>query len=289
MGRAKVSVREIGPDDTDRVSRFLHAQLNPRVPVPAWAALLRPPWATDAAPNHGVQLVDAEEQVVGAYLAVYSTRAGGRRRVCNLAAFCVVEEHRLHALRLVRSLLNQQGFVFTDLSPSGNVPAMNERLGFHHLDTTTRLVLNLPAPRGRVRVTEDPAALQATLTGWDATVYRDHREAPAARHLLVDDGNGDGHAYLMYRRDRRKRLPVFASPLHVGGNAGVLERAWPAVGSHLLARGLAATLAERRVLGFTPAGPGRQLARPRPKMYRDEPGGDAAVDYLYSELTLLQW
>jgi hypothetical protein len=92
----------------------------------------------------------------------------------------------------------------------------------------------------------------------------------------------------MYRCDRRKRLPVVASPLYVGGDAAVLEAAWPIVASHLLGRGLVATLAERRVLGFVPAGPGRELAMPRTKMYRGAVGAEA-VDYLYSELTLLQW
>jgi hypothetical protein len=148
-------------------------------------------------------------------------------------------------------------------------------------------VLNLPTPRAAVRVTESPALIEATLTGRDAVVYRDHRRAAAARHALVQrDGT---HAYLMYRRDRRKRLPLFASPLYVGGDAGLLEAAWPAVGGHLLERGLAATLAERRVLGFTPQGAGRDLARPRPKMFRGEGGTEDTVDYLYSELTLLPW
>ena len=55
-----------------------------------------------------------------------------------------------------------------------------------------------------------------------------------------------------------------------------------------LGRGLAVTLAERRVLGFSPGGPGRELARPRVKMYRGGVGAED-VDYLYSELTLLQW
>jgi hypothetical protein len=61
------------------------------------------------------------------------------------------------------------------------------------------------------------------------------------------------------------------------------------VGAYLLRRGLAATLAERRVLGFAPAGPGHELARPRPKMFRDDLGTNHAIDYLYSELTLLPW
>ena len=40
----------------------------------------------------------------------------------------------------------QDGYHFTDLSPSGNVVALNERLSFRFLDTTTALVPNLPWP-----------------------------------------------------------------------------------------------------------------------------------------------
>src|SRR5690606_13213552 len=91
--------------------------------------------------------------------------------------------------------------------------------------------------------------------------------------LLVSSGGG--YAYLVYRRDRRKRLPLFATPLYVGGDTEILRHAWPVVAAHLLRRGLAFTLAEPRVLGFTPHGPGRQIARPRPRMHR---GGPAPED-----------
>ncbi|WP_203416530.1 hypothetical protein [Jiangella ureilytica] len=289
MGAPAVVVRPVSAGDAWAVSRFLHQHLNPRVSADAWSLLLAPPWKADA-PNHGFQLLDGD-RIVGVYAAVYSEREIGGEPVpfCNLAAFCVLEEYRPHSLRLVRALLGQKGFVFTDLSPSGNVIALNERLGFQRLDTATTLVANLPRPAGRgTRVTTAPAVLDRVLTGRDAEVYRDHRQAPAAQHLLV--GRDGAHGYLMFRRDRRKRLPLFATPLYAGGDAGCLEAAWPAVAAHLLLRhGLPLTLAERRILGFTPGGPGRVLAQPRPKMFRAEHVGPESIDHLYSELTLVRW
>jgi hypothetical protein len=285
MARSEVSVSAVRADDADRVSLFLHTHLNRRVPAAAWTALIHPPWGA-VGPNHGYQLLDGNNQTVGVYLAVYSMRESGRRAVCNLAAFFVVEAHRTQSLRLIRALLGQKGYVFTDLSPSGNVPAMNERLGFRRLNTATRLVLNAPDAARGVTVTDSRAILAEILVGRDADVYRDHLRAPAARHALML--HGDCYAYLMYRRDRRKRLPLFASPLYGGGDGDLLEGSWPAVGAHLLRRGLAATLAEKRVLGFTPRGIGRELVAPRVKMYRGD-AGEGDIDYLYSELTLLQW
>ena len=76
MASSTVSVREITAEDAERVGAFLHLNLNSRVPVTGWEALMRPPWASSG-PNHGFQLIDAHGNVVGAYVAVYSTREGG--------------------------------------------------------------------------------------------------------------------------------------------------------------------------------------------------------------------
>lgn len=267
---------------------FLHTELNPAVTAAAWEALLRPPWP-DAGPDSGV-LLRHGDQVVGVYAAVRAVREGGGGPVpvCNLAAFCVLEEHRVHSVRMIRALLKQREVQFTDLSPSGNVVAMNERLGFARLDTSTRLVLNMPAhaPKG-VELSSDPAVLAAVLQGGDARIHHDHRSAAAARHLLVQCGGR--YAYLVYRAHSLKRLRLFALPLYAGGDRVLLEEAWGAVRAHLLRHDrLPFTLAERRLLGFA-HGIGRELRSPRARMVRGQGLDPADVDYLYSELALVEW
>ncbi|GAA1222344.1 hypothetical protein [Rhodoglobus aureus] len=288
MANSGVSTHPITPEDAASVSEFLHEHLDDRVSSAAWKQLILPPWK-HVGPNHGFQLVTDDGVVVGAYVAIYSKRDvdGVTIDVCNLAAFCVLEAFRMHSLRLIRALLKQPNFVFTDLSPSGNVVAMNERLGFHRLDTATRLVVNLPHIHGRgLRLTSDPVALDRVLVGRDARVYRDHRDAAAAEHLLVErEGN---YGYLMFRRDRRKGLQLFATPLYVGGSSECIESSWGAVRSHLLSSGLVFTLAEHRVLGFA-RGLGTTLANPRSKMFRGSGIQADQVDYLYSELALVEW
>lgn len=288
MDRKKIDVRPIADDDAGAVAIFLHDHLNSRVSPAAWGALLAPPWSADT-PNHGFQLV-ADDTIVGVYLAVYSERDvdGEPRRFCNLAAFCVLEEFRGHSVRLMRAILAQKGFEFTDFSPSGNVVALNQRLGFAALDTATRLTPNLPhLPRRGLTISDDPTVVAGVLSGQDARVYSEHRDAAAARHIVaITDGE---YGYLVVRKDRRKRLPLFASPLYAGGSQALLRSAWPHIGSHLLLRHAAlATLAERRVLGFSPT-LGFDLAAPRAKMLRSTNMRAEAVDYLYSELTLLEW
>ncbi len=284
----KPVVRPITEQDVASVGAFLHTHLNRRVSPDAWARLLTPPWPSPAE-NRGFQLM-LGDRVVGAYAAVHSSRQRGGEtlHVCNLAAFCVLEEHRHQSLLLVRAMLKQRGTLFTDLSPSGNVVAMNERLGFQRLDTATRLTLNLgwPGRRG-IRISQDLDTIARTVEGDDARIFADHRTAPAAQHVVVAEGGR--YAYLMFRTDRRKRLAIFATPLYVGGDRRLLERAWGAVAIRLLvSHGLVATLAERRVLGFGPR-LGIELAHPRAKMFRGDDIPSDDIDYLYSELTLLRW
>lgn len=282
-----IRVSPVTEPDLPRVGEFLHRHLNRRVSADQWARSVLVPWKVST-PNHGYQLL-AGGTVVGAYLAFYSERAvcGRTERFCNLGAWCVLPAYRFHALRLLKALLAQDGYHFTDLSPSGNVVALNARLKFRHLDTATALVPHLPWPswQGRHRISESPAVIEATLTGRDLELYRDHAGAPAARHAVLI--RGDRWCYVLFRKDRRKRLPFFASLLHVSDPALFSALARP-FGRHLLLRhGILASLAELRVVGARPR-LSYLLSAPRPKMFRSPLEPDQ-IDYLYSELVCVAW
>ena len=120
--------------------------MDKRVPAEEWARSLDVPWRVDK-PNNGFMLLD-DGRLVGAHLAYYSERLidGRPERFCNLGACCVLPEHRFHSLRLLKALLSQEGYHFTDLSPYGSVIALNERLDFRFLDTSSALVPNFPWP-----------------------------------------------------------------------------------------------------------------------------------------------
>ena len=283
-----VELRPIAPADVRPVAEFLHTQLSARVAAADWAAAIAPPWADDS-PNHGF-LLRAGERLVGVYLAFYSRREidGRPERFCNLAAWCVLDEHRSLGLRLLQALLAQKGYHFTDLSPSGSVIALNARLKFVHLDVATALVPNLPWPlcSRRVRVISEPQEIERTLRGRDLAIYRDHARAAAARHVVVV--KGDESCYVIFRKDRRKNLPLFASILHVS-NPKLFRTVNKNVFRHLLVRhGIPLTLAELRVIGDRPK-PSIMLKSPRPKMYRSTHLRPDQIDYLYSELTCVAW
>lgn len=281
-----VLVRPIAREDLHRVGDYLHRNLNRRLSPSAWAEAIVPPWPVDA-PNHGFMLL-AGNDVVGVNAAIYSSRVvrGERRDFCNMAALCVDEQARPHAVRLIRALLRQPGFHFTDLSPSGNVVELDRRLGFRPLPTATAVVVNLPRLDRRFRLLTRPDDIAARVEGVDATVYADHRAAAAARHLVVT--RGDAYCYVVFRKDRRKNLPLFATVLHVS-DPDLFAAAFGVVSSHLLTRhGALCTLVEERVAVVGPV-LSRMLAQPRPKMYKSDELVPADIDDLYSELTCVAW
>ncbi len=266
------------------VADFLHREMNARVAPSQWEQALRVPFTADP-PNHGFCLRDGDT-IVGAILAFYSERTieGRSERFCNIGAWCVLPHHRLRAFRLLRAVLAQPGYHFVDLSPSGAVVPLNEKLGFQHLDTTTALLPCLPW-MGRATVVNDPEAIPPLLSGADRVIFEDHRLAAAAHHVVLHDSAGG--VYIMYRRDRRKDLPLFVSVLHVSDPAA-FRRIHRAFGAYVLRRHRApALLAERRVTGSLPGS--RPLPRSRPKMFRSDTLGPEAIDNLYSELCTVPW
>ena len=236
-------------------------------------------------------LLDADGEIVGAHLAFYSEREidGRRERFCNLGAFCVLEEHRFHSLRLLKALLAQDGYTFTDLSPSGNVVELNRRLEFRSLDTAVALVPNLPWPSRPRRdvVTSDPAVIERTLTGEQLALYRDHKDAAAGRHIVLIRGRR------VVLRDRPQGPPQ--------GRAAVRERAARERPGAAAPDGAAVrappAAAPRRARPRWPrsassgAAPRLSVAlrSPRQKMFRSHDLEPAQIDYLYSELVCVSW
>jgi hypothetical protein len=281
-----VRVVPVQPGDVTAVADFLHAHLNARLTPREWVEAVTVPWRVTA-PNHGFMLLDDERPspIVGIYLAFYADRMidGTPASFCNLAGWHVLAEYRFYSLRLLKALIDQDGYHFTDLTPSGNVIAINTRLGFEFLDTTLVAAPNLPwlwRP-ARSAISCDPGDLDRILTGVQRDYYHDHRHTRAARHLVL--AAGDEWCYVVLRRDRPKNLPLFASLIHVSDPA-LFRRLFRPFCAHLLLRhGIPFTLVEPRVAGHRPRG-SVPVRSPRRKMFRSDRLQPHQIDYLYSEL-----
>lgn len=281
---AVIRLSPIGDADTDRVAAFLCEQMDRPWPRDRWLSTIESPWPS-VGPNRGFQLLDGK-RVVGAYVAYYSEReiGGGTARVCNLGTWCVHPDHRSHGIRLVRALLEQEGYHFTDLSPSSTVIRLNSRLGFEPLDADRVAVPNLPWPPlpGRGTVSADPATVEQGLSGAELKLYRDHAGAAGARHLLLSQ-EGE-RCYVVVRRDTRRGVPV-CTVLYVG-NPDLFGRMSGTFARHLLLRhGAVAHLIDDPI---SPHRPWLSLRRPGSRrMYRSAHLEPSQLDYLYSELTCL--
>ncbi|WP_231751090.1 hypothetical protein [Mycobacterium sp. NAZ190054] len=284
-----IEVKPITDADVWAVAEFLHTEfvqlgLRRARAAAEWYRAMSPPWNVEQ-PNHGY-LMRQNGRVIGAYLALYSERMidGIPRHICNLGVWCVAEQHRAAGLRMLRKLLRQREYTFTDLTPNPHVVKLNTRLGFTALDTETVLTPNLPWPPWRrgVRIVDTPGEIAPLLSGGNLRIYRDHAATPAHHVVLTAAGRS---CYVIFRRDRHKGLPVFASILYVSDHD--LYRQWSRhLSRYLLLRsGIPATLAELRVVGHRPSGsvtvPGR------PKMFLSRELEPDQIDYLYSELTCL--
>lgn len=287
---SSVEIEPITDRDVQNVAEFLRAEFlnlgaTSTRPVADWIRTMAPPWSVEQ-PNHGFLLRD-DGRVVGAHLALYSERVidGRPQHFCNLGAWVVSESYRASGLRLLRSLLRQKGYTFTDLTPNPNVVNLNTRLGFSALDTTTVLVPNpfWPVrPRG-VRVIDAADQIDARLSGPIQQIFRDHRTT-AAHHVILTDGAQC--CYVIYRRERYKRRSVLGMILYVS-DANLFRR-WSAHFYRylLLKQRILATLVEIRVVGHRP--PRSISVAGRTKMYLGDDIDAAHVDYLYSELTCLE-
>jgi hypothetical protein len=137
-----------------------------------------------------------------------------------------------------------------------------------------------------MRISSDPQIIEAALAGPELEIYADHQQAAAARHLVLLRGHSC--CYVMFRKVRRKGLPLFAAILYVS-NPGLFRRSIAPLARHLLLRhGALATLAELRIAGGRPR-LSVMLRTPRPKMYRSASLEPGQIDDLYSELACVPW
>ena len=278
-------VEPILDDDLAAVGRFLHENMNSRIPPEAWEQALGNDWGARW-PNHGFMLKDGN-RLVGVYGAIYSERTiqGRTERFCNLAAWSVLPEYRMHSLSLVRALLSQDGFHFTDLSPKPHVTKIMQLLKFEFLDTTWVVVPNLPWRTGSstTSIITDSAVIERRLSGADLRIYEDHRDLGSLRHLLINDG--DEACYVIFHRNRRKGIPT-ATVLHAT-DVEVLSRNYRLLGGHFLVREQAVlTIYEAHHILGSPLLSFRTES-PHRKMYRSDTLTAEDIDNLYSELVCL--
>lgn len=261
---------------------FLTTHLNPAISAATWEASFRKQW-TATAPNYGFLLRD-QTAIGGAIGAFYAERVirDQTLRFCNISSWCVLDAYRSQSMRLAMAILAQEGWQFTDFSPTQVVAGTLRFLKFKPLDDRQAVVFNLPGGFLGGRVLDQPDAILAALKGPALAAYRDHAEFPWLNHLAL--GQATDFCHVIYKRRIFKGLPA-AEILHFSDPA-LFERHLGRLRRYFLGRGIATTLVECRRLNQQPW-PSKVRSGFNPKLYLSATLGDDDIDYLYSETMVL--
>ena len=118
---------------------FLNRHLNPAITPDQFRAGLSQCWGMDT-PNHGFLIRD-NGALVGGIGAIYALRPvqGKPERFCNITSWCVLEKYRAQSMRLALALVSQEGFHFTDLTPTEVVVKSLQFLKFKPLENNNKV------------------------------------------------------------------------------------------------------------------------------------------------------
>jgi hypothetical protein len=257
---------------------FLHAHLNSAFSPETWEAAFRTQWMADP-PNYGFLLRD-QGQVVGGIGAFYAERPvnGETERFCNITSWCVLDAYRQQSMRLAVTMISQEGFHFTDFSPTKVVAGTLQFLKFKPLDDRQAVIFNVPGWPAGSRVIDRADELRAALSGGTLATYLDHAQFPWLKHLAI--GQGSEWCYLIYKHEVFKGLPA-ARIIHFS-DPSLFERYLGGLRNYLLLKGYATTHVECRRLNRQP-----WFSKIRsgfnPKVFLSPSLAEQDIDYLYSE------
>jgi hypothetical protein len=282
---SRIDVTPIEAIHLDEVGRFLHDNLNERIPAEDWVGSLRHDWSA-ARPNYGMQLRDGA-RLVGAMLAVYSDQTIDSRveHFCNPHSWCVLPEYRNHSINLVLHLIKQPGYHMTMLTPNPKVAQIFRGLRFKDLDDRLVIFPNVPAllPGGFAET--EPQRIAERLAD-RPDVLRDfelHRNIRWLRFMAF--GAGTDVCLIAYKHSTWKKLPS-ARIVHVSDPAaferhrGVMQR------KLLLQHAMVTSRVEARFLARVPPLAYR-TKRTQAKLFLSRTLKDGQIRDFYSELVAL--
>jgi hypothetical protein len=279
---ARPTIEPVTDANLAEFARFLHVNLLDSRSAAEWECGLRTQWLPSAG-NFGFLLRDNSAVVggIGAYYAERQVR-GRSERFCNITSWCVLDSHRQQSMRLAMALLAQEGYHFTNFSPTQVVSSTLKFLKFKEIDPRVVVFANVPWLHAKGELLCSPSEIEAALDGEALKIYRDHAKFPWLNHVVI--GRPQQWCHVIYKRWTYKRLPA-AQLLHVGDRV-TFERHARALSGHLLARGMVSTHVEARLVGRVPR-PSAFRSGFIAKLYLSPTLQQEDIDALYSESVAL--
>ena len=122
------------------------------------------------------------------------------KKFCNITSWCVLDNYRQHSMCLAMTIINQEGYSFTDFSPTKVVGSTLQFLKLVPLNEEQVVILNLPwLPLSRHKVLQNADDIKKSLRGNALTIYEDHAPFPWLKHVLIGKPNQWCHVIIKKR------------------------------------------------------------------------------------------
>ncbi len=261
---------------------FLEANMPVSRTAQDWISGLQENWCASR-PNYGFLMRD-EGKVVGGIGAYYADRIirGQKECFCNITSWCVLDSHRKYSMQLAMNVAAQQGYHFTDFSPTKVVAGTLQFFKFKPMDEAVVVIPNLPLPSLSGRLHTEPRDIESSLSGQMLAIWKDHAKFPWLQHVIV--GQAGDWCHVIYKRGEFKRLPC-ANVIYISDGA-VFNRYLNRLSRHFFWQGMMTAHIERRFLAEVP---GLAVIRTgfNAKQFLSSSLEPSDIDYLYSETVAL--
>jgi hypothetical protein len=279
-----VELRAAGPDDRDAVVALLHERMNSKISPARWRRLFDYSWLADK-PDCGAVVL--ERGSVAGYLAVIyaDRRLGGRTvRTANLSSWYLVKLLRGQGigLAMLRLATGDPGITYTTFSSNPPALRLMAEAGLVPLDQTRFLWRRSSEHGADIEVLSGFAALLPEVPDFERLILTDHRDLPVQPHLLRA---AEGDCLIVLSVKHKGADVAFHEVLHLGRPA-VFARHAEGFANAVLAPGAAVLAVDRRLLdGCEVVAESEQI--PMPRYFRSPVMARREVDFLYSEIPLL--
>lgn len=279
---AKPIIEPITDETLPEFATFLESNMPVNRTALDWITGLQANWC-EIRPNYGFLMRD-EGKVVGGIGAFYADRIirGQKERFCNITSWCVLDSYRKYSMQLVINVIAQQGYHFTDFSPTKVVAGSLQFLKFKSLEDGVAVIPNLPLPAVSGRIVTEPRDIERILSGTILDIWKDHTKFSWLQHVIV--GETDDWCHVIYKRGKYKGLPCCKIIYVSSGSA--FNRHLKSLSWYFFWQGMMTTHIERRVLSKVP-----KMAVLRvgfnPKQFLSPILESSDIDYLYSETVAL--
>ena len=280
-----IDVGWAGPEDRETLAAFM-VQVFPRARwgLPAWQRLLDGRWSRPG-DSYAITAYDGET-LIGAMALVVTQRPteGGEGITANMSSWYILKPWRGQGLggRMIALARSIPGVTITDLTSSPLAIGAVRRAGLEVLDDT-RMIWE-PRKNLHPLAVSDPADRLGDLTPKDSRIIRD-LDGLAAQRVVVETPDGPVLIILSVKRKHDSHLTH--EVLHIGNRARFAAHARAIADALLPADGAVLSVDRRFVPDDADSGEDRQEAIRVPRFYTPGRMDPADIDYLYSEVVLL--